>query len=71
MPDKKDTPKSSNITATSGLSGKSITAIHAWQSGSIEIVEIVTSTGSTFIKWKAGRCDIGGDANFGTGTVIF
>ena len=71
MPDKKEVHKSSNITAKSGLSGQSITAVHAWESGTVAIVEIVTASGSTFIKWKNGRCDVGGDANFGTGTVLF
>jgi hypothetical protein len=71
MPDKKENAKSNNITASSGLSGKTITAVHAWEVGSVDIVEIVTASGSTFIKWKAGRCDVGGDASFGSGTVLF
>jgi len=71
MPDKKENTKSSNITVSSGLSGKSITTVHAWEHASTQVIEIVTASGSTFIKWRQGRCDVGGDANFGSGTVLF
>ena len=70
MPDKKENPKSANITAKSGLSGQSVGAIHVWQSGSTEVIEVIVGSTSTFIKWKNGRCEVGGDANFGTGTIV-
>jgi len=66
-----DCTRYKNLTSTSGLSGQSITAVYALTHGSVDILEIVTATGSTYVKWFQGACEVNGTLDFNTGTKIF
>lgn len=70
MPDKKETIKNTNALAITGLSGKTFTGLSIWKAGSVDIVEITHSTGTVFVKFRQGQCEVNGDANWGTGTMI-
>ena len=67
---KKTLSRYTDATTTSALSGKSITAVEAYQHGSTDVIEISFSGGSQFIKYKQGVCEVGGTAEFGTGTTV-
>ena len=58
-----------DVTTASALSGKAVTAVEVYQHGAVEVVEISFSGGSQFIKLKQGVVEVGGTAEFGTGTV--
>lgn len=60
----------SQLTA-SGLSGKTVTDVLITQHGSVTVIEIVYSTGSSMIKERCGLVEVGGDLNYGTGTQVF
>jgi hypothetical protein len=66
-----DCTRYKNVTSTSGLSGQSITAIYALQHGSMNVLEIVTASGSTYVKDFQGQFEINGTLDFNTGTKIF
>jgi hypothetical protein len=70
MPDKKENHKNTNALAITGLSGKTFTGLSIWKAGAVDIVEIATSSGTQFIKFKQGLCEVNGDANWGSGTQI-
>ncbi|MCU1301962.1 MAG: hypothetical protein JWQ87_2246 [Candidatus Sulfotelmatobacter sp.] len=70
MPDKKEVSKHSNVTGITGLSGKSITAVDVWRNGAVDVVEINYTGGPYFIKFRTAQVEVGGDANWGTGTVV-
>ena len=70
MPSKGDVHKNVNALGVSGLSGQSITGLSMWRNGTIDIVEITTSSGTTFIKFRTGQFEVGGTANWGSGTAI-
>lgn len=70
MPSKDSLPKNSSILALSGLSGKSVTAVSAYSHGSVSVIEITYSTGSSFIKTKQSQVEVGGTNEWGTGTII-
>lgn len=69
MPSKDSLPKNSSILGLSGLSGKSVTAVSAYNHGSVTVIEITYSTGSSFIKAKQGQVEVGGTNEWGTGTI--
>ena len=70
MSKKEENYKNTNVLGSSGLNGKTITGISVWKTGSLDVVEIVTASGSTFIKFQFGRCDVGGTADWGSGTMV-
>jgi hypothetical protein len=71
VPKAKDSlPVNSDVLATSGLSGKSITGVSAYKHGSVGVIEITFSTGSQFFKMKQGQLEIGGTNEWGTGTIV-
>jgi hypothetical protein len=69
MPKKEEAQKNTNILVATGLNGLAITGINAWRVGIVDVIEIKTSTITVFIKIRSGLFDIGGDANWGTGTM--
>lgn len=69
MPKKEDSPQNNNVLISSGLSGKSITGLVAWRTGSVAVIEVNYTGGPTYIKVKGFQTEIGGDANWGTGTL--
>jgi hypothetical protein len=69
MPKKEEAQKNTNILVATGLNGLAITGINAWRVGIVDVIEIKTSTITVFIKIRSGQFDIGGDANWGTGTM--
>jgi len=69
MPKKEESQRNSNILAATGLNGLAVTGVSAWRAGVVDVIEIKTSTITTFIKLRQGQYDIGGDANWGTGTM--
>ena len=69
MPKKEESVKNTNILVATGLNGLAVTGINAWRAGVVDVIEIKTSTITTFIKIRSGLFDIGGDANWGTGTL--
>jgi hypothetical protein len=70
MSDKTQTPKQSSILAASGLSGKSITGVHCYQLGSAIVIEVSYSGGSQLIKVNQQQVEIGGSADWGSGTKV-
>jgi hypothetical protein len=52
------------------LVGKSITSVVAWTHGVVHVTEVNFTGGPYYVKWKQGRCEIGGTAEWDTGTVI-
>jgi hypothetical protein len=70
MSDKTQVPKQGSILATSGLSGKSITGVNVYQVASITVIEITYSGGSQLIKVKQHQVEIGGSADWDTGTKV-
>ena len=68
--DKTQSHRHSNILTTSGLSGKSITSLDAFIHGSVQILLVGYSGGSTYLKWKQGVFEYGGTQDFGTGTQV-
>lgn len=69
LPDKTQAPSSVNVVNTSSLSGKSITGLQVWRTGSVTVIEINYTGGPTFVKVRGLQTEIGGDANWGTGTL--
>jgi hypothetical protein len=59
-----------NVLTVSGLNSKSITGVEVYQHGSVEVVEISYSGGSQFLKLRQGLCEIGGTAEWNTGTQV-
>lgn len=70
MSDKTSATKHSQIGGASGLNSKTITGLRVYFSGSTEVVEIEFSGGSTFVKFRNGEAEYGGNQDFGTGTKI-
>ena len=68
---KQECTRSKSVLAASGLSGKSVTDVIVTQHGSVTCIEVAFSGGSQFIKEKQGIVEIGGDLNWGTGTIAF
>lgn len=67
---KKDLARYRDVLTTSGLSGKAITGVESYVHGATEVIEISFSGGSQFIKLKQGVLEVGGTAEFGSGTVV-
>jgi hypothetical protein len=67
---KKDLVRYKDVLATSALSGKAITGVEVYTHGACEVVEISFSGGSQFIKLKQGVVEVGGTAEFGSGTIV-
>jgi hypothetical protein len=70
MSDKTQVPKQSSILATTGLNAKSITGIICYQIASTTVIEITFSGGSQFIKVKQHQVEVGGTADWDTGTKV-
>jgi hypothetical protein len=70
MPKKEEAAKNANVLAVTGLSGKTFTGLSVWRVGSVDIVEIAHSTGTVFVKFRQGQCEVNGDANWGSGTMV-
>lgn len=66
-----DTHTSASQLTASGLSSKTVTDVFCHQHGSVNVVEIVFSGGSTFIKERQGLMEVGGTIDWGTGTAAF
>lgn len=66
-----DTRTSASQLTPSGLSSKTVTDVFVHQHGSVNVVEIVFSGGSTFIKERQGLMEVGGTIDWGTGTAAF
>ena len=58
------------VLTPSGLSGKTVTGVFVSGAGSLVVVEIAYSGGSQFIKSNCGQIEVGGTADFGSGTLI-
>jgi hypothetical protein len=58
------------VLTASGLSGKTVTGVFVSGAGSLVVVEIAYSGGSQFIKSSQGQVEVGGTADFGSGTLI-
>lgn len=69
LPKKEETHRNVNALALSGLNGKTVTGLSIWRAGIVEVIEINFTGGPLFIKFRQGQCDMGGDANWGTGTL--
>jgi len=59
-----------DATTASGLSGKTITSVFAWRHGSVDVVEIVCSGVSYFIKAKLGVFEAGGNNEWDSGSKL-
>ncbi len=59
-----------DVTTVSGLSGKSITGVECYTTGSTECVEISYSGGSTLIKMRQGLVEIAGTNEWNSGTQV-
>jgi hypothetical protein len=66
--DKNHAQRQTNQLSASGLSGKSITDLKLFQLGSVIVFEFSYSGGSQFIKVKQGIVELGGTAEWDTGT---
>lgn len=67
MPDKKAVPQSNSVLGT--LSGKTLNNLQVYIHGSVEVVELGFSDGTTqFIKFKNFQVEIGGTNEWDTGT---
>ena len=60
----------SNTLTTSGLNGKSITGHEVYFHGAVCVVEESYSGGSNIVKFKQNQVELGGTAEWGTGTLI-
>ena len=69
--DKTKLPNNSGILADSGLSAKTVTNVIAYQHGSTMVIEVVFSSGSSFIKVRGMQLDVGGTNEWGTGSMRF
>jgi hypothetical protein len=58
------------VLTPSGLSGKSVTGVFVSVVGSLTVFEIAYSGGSQFLKSSSGRVEVGGTADFGSGTLV-
>lgn len=68
MPKKEDSTRNVDVTSQTGLSAATITSVKAWIHGVVFVVEMATSAGTTYIKFRQGSIEYGGDANWNTGT---
>jgi hypothetical protein len=59
------------VLVASDLSGKTVTDVTVWKLASIDIVEVGHADGPTFIKFRHGLCEVGGDMTWGTGEPAF
>ena len=72
MPTKRiDTKTSASMLTPAGLSSKTVTDVFVHQHGSVTVIEIVFSGGSSFIKSRSGLVEVGGTLEWGTGTAAF
>lgn len=69
MPDKKDLPSTRNVLASSGLSSKTITGANVYRHGSVAVIELSYTGGTTYIKVDGLQIEIGGTNEWGTGTI--
>ena len=66
-----DTRTSLDHITNAGLGSKTVTSVFIHQHGSVNVVEIVFSGGSSFIKERQGLMEVGGTIDWGTGTAAF
>ena len=70
MPIKTDLPKNNNVLGVSGTNGKSITGLAVYQQGSLIVVEINYTGGPTYVKVKGLQAEVGGTADWDSGTKV-
>jgi hypothetical protein len=70
-PDKTATGKHNNVLGLSGLNGKSITGVDVWRIANMDVIEINYAGGPTYIKFRQGQVDVGGTADWLTGTLAY
>jgi hypothetical protein len=69
--DKAQLASNSGITGMLGIAGKTITSINAFRHGSVEVLDILcTDAVHYFIKSSSGMVEVGGTAEWGTGTKV-
>lgn len=69
MPNKNLLTQNASLLAATGLSAKTVSTVNAYIHGSVFVVEIVASDGTTaFIKHQHGQVEVGGTNEWGTGT---
>lgn len=66
---KTDLSTNSDVLAAAGLSSKTITGAATYRHGSVCVVELTFSGGSSFIKFKGLQIEVGGTNEWGTGTI--
>jgi hypothetical protein len=66
---KSELPANSDVLASAGLSSKTITGASVYRHGSVCVVELTFSGGSSFIKVKGLEIEVGGTNEWGTGTI--
>ena len=67
MPKKEESHKH---VAVAAVVGKSITSLDIWRAGVLDVIEVNYAGGPYFIKIFEGRIEVGGTADFGTGTMV-
>jgi hypothetical protein len=68
-PSKDALPVNRNILGITGLSGKTVTGISAYQHGNVWVIEVAYSGGPSYIKVKGMQMEIGGTNEWGSGTL--
>lgn len=69
--DKTQRRSNTDIAGVLNLAGKTITAVNTYRHGSTEVVEIFcTDASHNMIKFQQGMCEVGGQAEWDTGTKI-
>lgn len=63
-------PYSRNILGDTGLSSKAITGFTVFRDADRVVFTISYSGGSEVVKVRQGRVEVGGDANWGSGTIV-
>ena len=61
----------SAIDATLGIAGKTISTVTTFRHGTTEVLDILcTDTVHYFTKFSQGQVEVGGTADWGTGTMV-
>jgi hypothetical protein len=67
--DKQSATRVVSVTTPAGLGSKTITAVNVVQHGSVTGIEVVEGSTSHWIKSRQGLLEVGGDINWGSGTI--
>lgn len=71
MPKQSELTKSGDITASSSSTGKTVSAVKAYQSGIVTVIELDWSNSTiSYIKVRGLEVEVGGTNEFGTGTKV-